>query len=371
MKRFLITIAIVIALYLTWALYGRTKSNPYEYKNIPATIQINHPEGISNIVGIQPYMTSWDYMGAQSFYAKMEYYFEEANKAGLLNKNTTVALPEHLGTWLVAAGEKQSVYSASSIEAAMRITVFSNLFNFVYYYSRSGATDKVREAIFQMKAKRMAAIYNYTFSRLARNYEVAIVPGSIVLPKPVVTNGEIKTTKGALFNTSMVFNNDGTVDQNLTLKQYPIEDELTFISPSGEDLPIYEVPSGKTSILICADAWYPESYRQVVSNGVNTIIVPAYSAGDGLWDTKWKGYNGAEQPQDIDIIDIEKITEGEAWHKYTLSRFAGKGNIAISVFLRGEIWDLGTDGESFVYINNEIKSVEKTEGPQIFNVWFY
>lgn len=56
-------------------------------------------------------------------------------------------------------------------------------------------------------------------------------------------------------------------------------------------------------------------------------------------------------------------------YKYTLSRSNdSKINTAIAVFLRGNIWDLGTDGSSFIYRNNSIYSVPKTDNPVIFNV---
>jgi len=126
-------------------------------------------------------------------------------------------------------------------------------------------------------------------------------------------------------------------------------------------------------VLICADAWFPQNYSELNSKKATVVLVPAYSAGNNLWTTKWQGYNKLKArdvtPDNINRSDIGKITEGDAWHKYTLIR-SQKTDIktAVAVFLRGTLWDLGTDGQSFIWTEGQLKAVFKTDGPVIFNV---
>ncbi len=44
---------------------------------------------------------------------KFHAYLENARRQGLLNERTVVVFPEHVGTWLVASGEKPEVYAAA------------------------------------------------------------------------------------------------------------------------------------------------------------------------------------------------------------------------------------------------------------------
>jgi len=290
-----------------------------------------------------------------------------------IKKYTTVVFPEHIATWLVAANEKESVFKEVSITKAMQTIVLSNLPAFLIKYFNSKATEKSKEAVFQFKGKEMARIYQDVFSKLAKKYKLTIVAGSVFLPNPTIVAGKIKTRKGKIFNTSAIFASDGKIKKPLILKKFPTADELTFCEPATASLPVFNLNNQKTGVLICADAWFPQNYSELNSKKATVVLVPAYSAGNNLWTTKWQGYNKLKArdvtPDNINRSDIGKITEGDAWHKYTLIR-SQKTDIktAVAVFLRGTLWDLGTDGQSFIWTEGQLKAVFKTDGPVIFNV---
>jgi len=137
---------------------------------------------------------------------------------------------------------------------------------------------------------------------------------------------------------------------------------------SEEDLPTYATTSGHLGVAICADSWYSEIYDALNKNNITTFIVPSYSTGYG-WDDKWQGYDGSENPVEVDKSDIDNLTLEKAWHKYTIKRIEKtKIKTGITVFLRGDIWDLGTDGSSFIFRNDSISTVPKTDRPVLFNV---
>jgi len=364
-------IALVIV-YFIWSHAGRSEDQPYNYKSVDF-VEFKRDSAQSNVIGMQVFMTNLDYRTSQTFYNKLDYYLKLAQQKKWINTHTTVVFPEHIATWLVAANEKESVFKEASVTKAMQAIVLSNLPTFLIKYFSSDATEKSKEAIFQFKAQEMARIYQEVFSTLAKKYKVTIVAGSIFLPNPILEHGEIKLRKGLLYNVSAVFRSDGKIKAPLILKKFPTADELTFCEPSTASLPTFNINNKKIGILICADAWFPQNYQELSSKKALVVLVPAYSAGNGLWSTKWQGYNKLKErdvtPNDVNSLDIDKITEGEAWYKYTLVHSQKAGiKTAIAVFLRGKIWNLGTDGRSFIWTDGQIKSVPKTDGPVIFNV---
>jgi predicted amidohydrolase len=136
------------------------------------------------------------------------------------------------------------------------------------------------------------------------------------------------------------------------------------------ELPVFDTPAGRLGVLVCADSWYPAVYRRLKEEQVELIAVPSYAAGKGLWEQPWQGYNGASAPADVDPQDAGKITEGQAWEKYALSgRMESAGaRYGVNVFLRGELWNLGTDGYSRIVCEGETAQ-STSEKAALLNLW--
>ena len=369
MKKMLVVFGIVLVLYFFWSRSGRNEIDIQDYNTVEFFPIFKKDSSKSNIVGIQPFMTNLDYQNRNSFYSKMDFYMKEVQKKDWFKENTIVVFPEHIASWLVAANEKESIYKAKTIEAAMQVIVLSNLPKFTTKYLRSNAEDKASDAVFQMKANEMLDIYSSVYSELAKKYKVTIVGGSIFLPNPSVIKGELKVNNGDIFNISAVFLPNGKVEGELIKKKYPISTELSFCNSFSNDLPVFSSASGNFGVAICADSWYENIYQDLGAKNAKTIIVPSYSTGYGIWSNKWSGYNGSETPPEINLNDVNNITLREAWYKYTTVRTKNYTiENGITVFLRGDIWDLGTDGSSFIFRNDSIESVPKTDMPVIFNV---
>ncbi|MFQ5633377.1 MAG: carbon-nitrogen hydrolase, partial [bacterium] len=257
MKKIAITLSLFLVLfggYSFWRHAGRTVDGPGSGLFLQEIAEFGVAGGLGNLVGIQPYMLPVDYASEEHFFRKITGYFDAAEKKGWLHKNTIVVLPEYLGAWLVAAGEKRAVYQAANIEAAMQTMVLSNLFSFLKTLPFAKGKDVIKDSVFRMKAASMAQIYHNVFSRLAQQYAVTIVAGSIVLPAPRIREGQLTVGDRELYNVSVVYRSDGTPYQRLVKKVFPINDELPFTARSAADsLPVFETPAGKLGVLICAD----------------------------------------------------------------------------------------------------------------------
>jgi hypothetical protein len=325
-----------------------------------------------NLLGIQPFMVPHDYASEETFYAKMDGYLGVALGRGWLDERTIVVLPEHVGTWLVAAGERARIYQASSVAVAMQTLVLSHPLSFASVLSFAKAKDVVKYGLFRMKAACMAETYQRVFSGLARTHAVTIVAGSIVLLSPEVSRGKLVIGDGELYNVSVVYGPDGSAHRDLVRKAFPIGAELPFTAPASvADLPVCDTPAGRLGVLICADSWYPPAYEVMTAKQADLVAVPSYLAPDGIWEQRWRGYDGAPAPADVDARDVAGITEGAAWLKYALAgRLAGVGiTHGINVFLRGKLWDLGSDGHTIVVRGRTVVEAKHVAGAAIVNSW--
>ncbi len=366
-KKLISFLILALFIWLIWAFEGRKTTLPAPESFLSTVEEINPSDSLSRtLIGIQPFMILTDYLSEQNFQTKMELYFQEAEEKGWLHKNSLVLLPEYLGTWLVLAGEKREVAEKETLPQGMTLMVGSNFFRFMATLPRTGnVEDKAAAALFRLKSKKMAKIYFETFSHLAQAYQTHIAAGSIILPGAEVIDGTLITDLDKpLENVSFIFGPDGKIIGNPIRKAFPIESEQPFLSASNpSQIPVFPLPFANTALLICADSWYEEAYQSAVSHQAEVILVPSYCTGDDTMEQLWSGYSGYPEPSSVQITDIGKITEKQAWEKYAMP---GKikstpAQVGMNVFLRGEFWDLGTDGQPLVVYQGKLLPIKKAE----------
>lgn len=364
-----------LSAYFIWSTLGRTPT-PIQVKlHLDSSYVLNSDAGKGNVIGINAYMTPEDYITPDHFEQKLKGYLEECKSRAWLNPKSVVIFPEYIGAWLVVEGEKKSVYTKPTIDEALTGFVTSNFFSYMrsWFMSPDSAADKVKHSVFATKGQRMAEIYTRVFSNLSRYYGVTIIAGSILLQEPrVIKNSYIDLKNGSLENVTAVFNPDGSLQPFLTRKAFPIADELPFIKKCPvSELPIYNLPIGKTSVMICADSWFPESYQSINKDSLTLVAVPSYTQVNHSMATPWVGYSGFDEPGDVDTTDIGKITLRDAWLKYTMpARIRQiRSPYGMTVSLRGQLWDLGTDGELIVYNRGQVFCPPPMEGASMVNLW--
>jgi predicted amidohydrolase len=365
-----------LSAYLIWAYTGRTPPPIATQLQIDRTIVVNSNSGKGNVIGINTWMEPADYASREHFFAKLDGYLNSCKEKNWLDSKTTVLFPEYIGTWLVLEGEKKNVYTAETIDDALTHFVITNYFRYIasWFMSPDSATNKMAHSIFATKAKKMADTYTNVFSRLAKKYQVTIIAGSILLQSPRIKNNKIMVRNGSLENVSAVFNPDGSIQPALTRKSFPTADELPFTIPfRNANQPMYDLPIGKTSVMICADAWYPQAYQAIQPENPRFIAVPSYTPTDGSMQKGWDGYSGFEAPADIQKEDIGNITLRDAWLKYTMPTRIRQINVpfGMTASLRGKLWDLGSDGEPIIYNRGEVICPPPGEGASLVCLWLH
>jgi predicted amidohydrolase len=328
--------------------------------------------GDGNLLGLQPWVTPASYRSPEAFDAVWRPLLEGARSAGLLGPQTVVVLPEYAGVWLVALDQSDAVIDADTADDALTLAVLSDPAAWADASADAPADDATTYGVFAMHAERAAQVYQDVLGGLAAEFGVTLVGGSVLLPEPAVVDGRIAVAAhGPLRNASFAFGPDGALLGPPTVKAFPTADELPFVTPGDPaDLPVYDTPAGRLGVLVCADSWFPDAYAALAGR-VDLVAVPVFGAGDASWSAPWKGYSGWSAPEDVDPGDIGALTEGEAWSAYSLpTRLPESGASAgIAVPLRGELWDLGSDGHGFAVRPGASASAPTADEPLLVNVW--
>ncbi|MFQ6593647.1 MULTISPECIES: carbon-nitrogen hydrolase family protein [Pseudomonas] len=367
---FTLALVAAAAAYLVW-----TQERPVAHylSDLRITLAVNEgiPADRGNLLGIQPELFPADYQSLERLHLKLAAYLQKARDQGLINSKTVVVLPEHIGTWLMLGGEKNELYQAIHLKDAMNWLSASNPFLFARAWLSATGDNRMDDAYLRMKAASMARDYQALFGGLAKEFGVTLVAGSITLPNPNVSQGQLQIGHGALYNASLVFGADGLPLGQPQRQLYPIYDERGFIQPGAEDLvSVVDTPAGRLGVLVGSDSWYPDNYRKLNEQGAQLIAVPAFVTGRDTWDRPWRGFKSVSTPPEISLKP-EELSEGEAWRRLTLisQQPISQATAGMSVFLRGQFWDLGTAGHSFLNSNGQVSADSDARGARLLNIW--
>lgn len=363
----------LIAALTTYAMWAADRPVGHYLSDLRIDLAIDQgtPADRGNLLGIQPELFPTDYQSSERLHRKLSAYLQKAQEQGLLNEKTIVVLPEHVGTWLMVSGEKDELYQATSLKEAMNWLAASNPLKFLRALIMAKGENRLDDAHLRMKAKGMAKDYQALFGGLAKEFHVTLVAGSIVLPEPSIIDGRLKVGRGALYNSSVVFGRDGLPIGQPQRQMHPIFAEHEVIAANGQHtLNVVETPAGRLGVLIGSDSWYPDNYRKLDHQGAQLVAVPAFVIGRGSWDKPWRGYKGLSTPGSVSLKAGE-LSEGQAWHRLTLTAQppSSQAIAGMSVFLRGQFWDQGSAGQSFLSRNGQHFADGNARGARLLNLW--
>ena len=367
-----LTMALVAAVsaYLVW-----TQERPVGHylSDLRINLAVNEgtPADHGNLLGIQPELFPADYQSLERLHLKLAAYLRNAQYQGLINPKTIVVLPEHIGTWLMLSGEKNELYQAAHLKDAMNWLSISNPLLFMRAWISATGDNRMDDAYLRMKAPAMARDYQVLFGGLAKEFGVTLVAGSVTLPNPTVSQGLLQVGHGALYNTSVVFAADGLPLGQPQRQLYPIYDERGFIAPGDENtLNVVDTPAGRLGILVGSDSWYPDNYRKLNEQGAQLVAVPAFVTGRDTWERPWRGFKSVSTPSEVSLKP-EETSEGAAWRRLTLisQQPVSQATAGMSVFLRGQFWDLGSAGQSFLSSNGQVFADGDARGARLLNIW--
>ncbi len=101
------------------------------------------------------------------------------------------------------------------------------------------------------------------FQQDAKTYGIWLIPGSMFE----------KREDGQIYNTSVVINPQGEIVAKYS-KMFPFRPYEAGVS-AGTEFCIFDVPEvGRFGLSICYDIWFPETTRQLTSQGVEVLLHP-------------------------------------------------------------------------------------------------
>ncbi|MBU3057331.1 hydrolase [Pseudomonas indica] len=216
----LVILAGCLAAFLVWA---ERRPSAHYLSDLRNTID-TEPRPIdaeANILLIRPELFPLDYQSPDHLRLKLVAALDRAKVEGLLDANTLVALPDHIGTWLLARDEKVEFYRARSRQEVRDWLLLGNPLLAVKALMLNLDADRLDEALLRMKAEQMAADYQQLFSDLARDYRITLLAGSMLLPEPYLQGGRLHSGNGPLRNLSLVFGPDGEILGDLYKEPWP------------------------------------------------------------------------------------------------------------------------------------------------------
>ncbi|MDD0842620.1 carbon-nitrogen hydrolase family protein [Pseudomonas sp. Gutcm_11s] len=359
---------LLVALLAAYAAWTQWRPTSYFLSDLRSSLAFSQgsDSGRGNLLGIQPDLHAADYRSALHLHRKLAAYLEKARGEGLLNPKTVVVLPEHIGTWLVAAGEKREAFAARDLAEARIWLGLSHPLPLIRAALLSEGKAPLSDALLRMKAEQMADDYQSLFGGLAETYGVTIVAGSIVLPEPSVVDGVLQVGEGPLYNVSLVFGSDGLPLGQPQRKVLPHREEDSFTAgATDQELHVVTTPAGRLGVLIGTDSWRPESYAAMAKQQVELLAVPAFLPGNGQWDSVWPG-----TPSDL-RSRASQLVESEAWLLHSLpAQLANTpARAGMLVFLRGQLWSLGSDGHSMAVTRSGAQLADEATGARLLNLW--
>lgn len=265
---------ILITLFAAYAGWAERRPVGHYLSDLRSQVSVvqGQPGERGNLLAVQPELFTPDYQSAERLQLKFHAYLENARRQGLLNERTVVVFPEHVGTWLVASGEKPEVYAAADWPTAMDWMAASNPLKVARGWITARGDQRLTDTLFRMKAVDMAHDYQTLFGGLAHDFKVTVVAGSIVLPDPEVEDGELRPGTGQLYNVSLTFGPDGRPLGQPQRKVFPTRHELSYLNNDrGERLQVLDTPAGhlrhpgRTGRRTAGDPRRPEPERSLAA----------------------------------------------------------------------------------------------------------
>jgi predicted amidohydrolase len=312
------------------------------------------------LVGAQIRLTQYDYRTEATFTAALERTLKRVRMDHPEPGPKLVVFPECIGLALVLTGSRPVVFkmawmaeAISSVAGVLMVKdpAFRTAFHAWMRRTGGNIARSTSNAMLTHLGKRAFSTYLRVFTRLARKYGYYICAGSLYCPAFELVGGAPRFSDAIdIFNTCLTFDPDGRVI-NVTRKVFPTASENGTVTPAPlEQMNVFDTELGRTGAMVCADAWFPECYQRFRAQGIKILLQPSMGFDATIWNQPWRGYSGQAGPIDVDPADIGRLTEGEAWRKYSLlGRIGSSGaRFGVNPFQVGYLWEHQTGGQGMV-----------------------
>ncbi len=339
--RLLITLLLSLVLLTALGSYAhwieqRPSSHYLSDLRSQVALDIGQPGPRGNLLGIQPELFAADYQSLARLRLKLAAYLDHAREQGLLSQRTVVVLPEHIGTWLLAVGEKDELYRADERRQALHWLAARNPLDFLGAWFSAGSDARLDDALLRTKAKRMAHDYQKLFGDLARDYGITLVAGSIVLPEPRLHQGRLDIGRGPLYNVSLVFDRTG---KPLGQPQRHAFNAGTLTTAAADTLQVLDTPAGRLGVLLGGDARHLPKVHVPHDEAIELLAMPS---------------------------DLDGQMDDTAFNEQLQANGIRAG---LKIHLRGRLWERSGQPLALAFEAGRSRHGPHDRGAQLINVW--
>ncbi len=319
-----------------------------------------------NIISMQVVLRIEDFAKTEWWNERIEELMLAGKTANIYDRKTIIIFPEHIGTGLIFLDEKEAVFSNDNWKSAMETFVSKHKADIAPFLEFSSKPQAKWEAAFRFQSQKMATAYQQTFAKLARDYKVPILAGSIILPSPKVVRGELVIDpKGPLYNVSVPFSADGKVMDPLIRKTLITQEEDLILSAGevNQDR-TWIVPGWKVAVFIGTEVFNPLLYEKLRGRPLDGLVSPAFSFAN-LDKERIKPY--------INDDSFLTFSDPDIWEKFGLTKNikTTRAVESVQVFLKGNFFEEKAAGRTYNvrdFINYDSATSEVE--PQILNLYF-
>jgi hypothetical protein len=338
-------ITLLLLFIIAVFYFAKLKENHYisnfekqihlQKQNYPYIKTIGNNSSKGNLIALSIDIQPKDFSSEEVFYKKLEQYFEILREKNLIEEETSVILPEHIGTFLFLLNEKKFIYEEKELSQAVESILNSNLYLKLNSKFKKEKTNI--KFLLKYKSKKMFEVYKNTFSRLASLYKVKIFAGSIVIPE---VNLQKKETfiDTELKNISFVFSKEGKIsDYSIKSKLSEFEVKTLGLFDSKEKKSLSEK---NITFLLSNDF--------LELNTETDILI---------------------SPSSLFIQSNEKERESiEGLFTENNKNFV-KSRIIAQFFLKGKMFDYDLQGKDYYLLRYSLEEKNNKNLPWIVNIW--
>jgi predicted amidohydrolase len=303
-----------------------------------ASANVNNSSQIQ-LVAVQMQFSINDYWTAEAFEKKIRGLMDQVQAHTKKGLPTLVVFPEDVGLMLVAQGMEKRLQGVNTITTAIEKSTKSFLIPVLWTKLTRGLTWV--PALFLYRNGIIAKTYFDVFSRMAKEYGVYLVAGSLVLPPYEIKDGAVLWKKGPIesrvYNTSYMFGPDGKAigqQQKTYLIDLEAKEPLDLSKGKVENLQVWDTPLGRVGIAICLDSFQDDVVNTLKSKGAQILVQP--TANPGPWN----------KDQQIDWL---RSSYNRAYEQRLFT-------YSINPMMNGPLWDLAWFGQSSIVARKPLDS---------------
>jgi len=318
-----------------------------------------------NLVGMQTYMHLTDFARMEVYEKRIRELLQKGKSSNIFDRKTIVIFPEHIGTGLFLLEEKAPAFETNSLEDLASYLQKKYSEELPQFPPHPQAKKPIWDSLLRRKSAKMAEAYQSVFSKLAKEFNVPIFAGSILLPGPKLVRGSLQVdTKAPLYNVAVVFGTDGRPMEPLVKKTVLSTWEESLAEPGDPNQNrVRVVPGWKVGIFVGEEVFSETLYDKLKGRPMDGIVACGFSAPS----------QSAKDLQRYITEPMASAEEKEIWKMQGIFRFVKKTRAQdiVQVFSGGSLWGNATKIPSFNVRDFQFwDGASSDQKPQILNLYF-